>query len=138
MPKNPEESQLLAVFSKFYQGFSPVAHLNSLAEAGNKGHASAMANVDILDPTHITQGPALVNLTNGTQAAAVSELINFIMDKAVDTDVTYGIGATKLFKISSTTVTNDGTFPHTITNATDGESVIRVASSDASATVYSV
>src|SRR3990167_11091719 len=94
------ESQLLKVFSKFYLGFSPTAHLNSLTEHGNGGHASAMANVDILDPTHITQGPALANLTNGTQAGVVSELINFIMDKAVAADVTYGIGATKLFKIT--------------------------------------
>lgn len=122
-----EESILLKKFSNFYQGFSPTAHISSLTEIGNGGHASAMANVDILDPTHITQGPALANLTNGTQAGVVSELINHILDKAVSADVTYGIGATKLFKISSTTVTSDANFPQAITSCTDGESVIEIA-----------
>ena len=116
-------------FSKFYQGYSPAAHINSLAELGNGGQASAMVEVDILDPTHITQGPALANLTNGTQAGAVSELINFLMDRAVTNGVSYGIGATKLFKLSSTTVTSDATWPQAITNCADGESVVELKGS---------
>src|SRR3990167_2114437 len=124
-----QEPQLLKVFSGFYQGFAPAAHLNSLTELGNGGHASAMANVDILDPTYITQGPALSSLTNGTQVAAVGELITFIMDRAVASDVTYGIGTAKLFKISSTTVTSDATWPQAITSCTDGESVIELKGS---------
>ena len=107
----------------YYAGLSPLAYLDSLTEKGNSGHASVMQNVDVLGE-FMTQGPGLANLTNGTQASAVTELINFILDKAVSADATYGIGATKLFKISSTAVTNDGTFPHAITNCTDGESVI--------------
>lgn len=107
----------------YYVGLSPLAYLDSLTQKGNSGHASVMQNVDVLGE-FMTQGPGLANLTNGTQAGAVTELINFILDKAVSSDVTYGIGATKLFKISSTAVTNDATFPHAITNCTNGESVI--------------
>jgi len=121
------DSTFNLTFSKFYQGFSPLAHLNSLTPSGNAGHASVMTNCDVLSDL-LTQGPALTNLTNGTQAGVVSELINFIMDKAVADDTTYGIGPTKLFKISSTTVASGGTpsWPRTITNCTDGESVINM------------
>ena len=108
----------------FYVGESPGASINSLTELGNAGHASFMQNADILTPDYITQGPALANLTNGTQAGAVSELINFIMDKAVAASQTYGVGVTKLFKITPTAVSNTGIWPHTITGATDGTSCI--------------
>lgn len=114
-------------FSQFYQGASPLAHLDSLTEMGNAGNYSTASNVDIIsNPAVLTQGPGLATLTNGDQTGAVSELINFIMDKAVSDDTTYGIGATKLFKISSTAVNNTSPFPHTITNATDGESCINM------------
>lgn len=116
------EDRFVIKLKNFYQGFAPLAHLNSLTEKGNEGHSSAMTNCDVLGE-FLTQGPALANLTNGTQAGAVSELINHILDVAVSDDATYGIGATKLFKISSTAVANTGGFPHTITGATDGESV---------------
>lgn len=119
------ESRWQVVFDNFYQGQGPASHINSLAEDGNSGHYSTAVNVDLTDPTSITQGPGLANLTNGTEAGAITELTNFILDRPVTSDATYGIGATKLQKISSTTVTNSGgVFPHTITGATDGESVI--------------
>jgi len=121
-----KSNEFTIIFDKFYQGYSPTAHLNSLTETGNTGHASAMGNVDILDPTSITQGPGLATLTAGTEAGAVTELISFIMDKAVSTNLTYAIGPTKLFSLSATAVTNASPFPHTITNATDGESCINM------------
>ena len=112
-------------FNKFYQGASPGAVFSSLTSLGNAGHYSTAQNIDIIsNPDIITQGPGLATLTNGTPSGAVTELVNFIMDKAVSDSVTYGIGATKLFKITPTAVTNDGTFPHAITNAADGESCI--------------
>ncbi len=121
-----QDNDFTIIFSHFNEGFSPLAAFNSLTEYGNAGQASAMVNVDAISPDYITQGPGLVDLTNGTQAGVVTELINHILDKAVATDITYGIGATKLFKISSTTVASGGSpsWPRTITNATDGESVI--------------
>src|SRR5580765_5074779 len=113
-----DEKEFTIVLEKFYAGFSPAAHLNSLSELGGSGHASAMRNVDVTDPTYITQGPALGTLS-GT-----NELIAFIIDRAVSDGITYGIGATSLFQISPTGITSDATWPHTITNATDGESCI--------------
>jgi len=118
-----KDNKFSITFDKFYQGFSPMAFQNSLTEIGGGGHASSMQNVDVINGDYITQGPGLANLTAGTQAGAVTELITYIMDKAVTADATYAIGATKLFKLSSTAVTNDGTFPHTITSCADGESI---------------
>ena len=119
-------NEFRVLFKNFNQGFSFAAAFNSLTSHGAAGQASAMANADVLAPDYITQGPGLADLTAGTQAGAVTELINFILDKAVSADATYGIGATKLFKISSTAVASDATWPHAITNATDGESCINI------------
>jgi hypothetical protein len=107
---------------KFYVGFAHLAFANSLTEDGSPGSASAMTNMDCITDL-LTQGPGLANLTNGTQAGAVTELINHILDQAVANDVAYGIGTTKLFQISSTAVTNAGNWPHTISGCTRGESV---------------
>ena len=131
MPIPLNENEAVLVFEKFYNGFSPAAHINPLTELGGPGHASVMVNADVLDPTMITQGPALANLTNGTQAGVVSELIRFILDRAVAADVTYGLGSTKLFKISSTTVASGGSpsWPRTITGAaaaSTGQSCVEV------------
>lgn len=110
------------VLDKFYQGYAPLSFSNSLTELGGSGMASSMSNVDVISDL-LTQGPALSNLTNGTQAAAVGELINYIMDKAAAADVAYAIGTTKLYQLSSTTVTSSATWPHTITACTNGESL---------------
>ncbi len=106
----------------FSNAYAPLAFADSLTELGNGGHASVMQNVDVLDGD-LTQGPGLSTLTDGTQAGAVTELIQFIMDKAVAADVTYAIGTSKLFKLSSTAVTNTGIWPHAITSCTEGESI---------------
>lgn len=118
------DSTFTITLKDFHVGYAPVAHLDSLTEMGQAGHASAMANADILTPGFLTQGPGLANLTAGTQAGAITELVTFIMDKAVSTDTTYGIGPTKLQQITSSAVTNTGSWPQTVTNMTDGESVI--------------
>lgn len=116
--KNLKDSQFIFELKNFEAGFSPLAHLDSLTERGVEGSASVMTDAYILDGL-LTQGPGLVNLTNG----ATPELINFILDTPTADDVTYGIGPTKLFKISSTTVSTTSPFPHTITACADGESV---------------
>lgn len=107
---------------KFYTGYAHLAFANPLTEEGSPGNASVMTNIDCLTDL-LTQGPGLATLTNGTQAGAVTELINHILDQAVAANVAYGIGTTKLFQISSTSVTNFGGFPHTISGCTRGESV---------------
>lgn len=109
----------------FEVGASPSLHLDSLTERGGPGSYSVATNIDVLTPGILTQGPALSTLTNGTEAGAITELVNHILDIPTSSDVTFGITATKLHKISSTAVTNSGgVFPHTITGATAGNSSI--------------
>ncbi len=120
-----QDNEFKIIFSDFSTGFAPLAHLDSLTSLGNRGDASVMVNADIISrPQWLTQGPGLSTLTNGTQAGAVTDQINFILDKAVANNATYGISDTLLHKISASTVTNTGSFPHTITGATDGSSCI--------------
>lgn len=112
------------VFSNFNEGVAPVAHLDSLTELGSGGQYSQAQNIDIISfPKLLTQGPGLTTLTNATEAAAVGELINFIIDRPVSSGTTYGIAATKLHQITATAVANAGSWPHAITNAVSGSSV---------------
>ena len=114
--------------SSFNEGNSPLIHLDSKTFIGNKGQSSE-AKADIIsNPGFLTQSPALANLTNGDQSGVVSELIRHILDKPTATDTTFAIGATKLFKLSSTAVISGGTpsWPQAVTNMTEGESVVRL------------
>ena len=117
----PQDNTFTLDFSRFYRGFSPDAHLDSLSELGNQGHASTMTDCDIIsNPRYLTQGPGLTSL--GT----VTEIINYILDQPTSSDVSFALGAAKLWKISSTAVASGGTpsWPRTITNCTDGESLV--------------
>lgn len=115
-------------FTKFNEGLSPLAHIDNKTFVGNNGQASEMIADIITRPGFLTQGPALADLTNGNQAGVVDELIRFIMDQPVSATTTYGIGTSKLFKISPTEVISGGSpsFPQTISGMTSGESVIRL------------
>jgi len=114
----------------FSDGLAPLAHIDNKTFLGSKGQASSMLADVISNPGFIQQSPALANLTNGTQAGVgvVDQLIRFILDKPTDTDTTFAIGTTKLFKLSSTAVTSGGdpSWPQTVTDMTEGESVIRL------------
>jgi hypothetical protein len=109
-------------FDQFNEGFAPLAHLDSKTFVGNRGQASEMLADVISLPGYITQSPAIANLTNGSQAGVVDQLIRQILDRPVSSTVTYGVGTTKLFKISPTEVVS----AQTITGMTSGESVIRL------------
>lgn len=123
MPK-PAPGTFSIKLSAFNAGAAPLAHLDPLAQLGASGQFSAASNIDIISyPGLLTQGPGLSTLTNGTEAGAVTELINFIVDRPVSSGTTYGISATKLHQITATTVANAGSWPHTITGATAGSSV---------------
>jgi len=115
-----EQNSFRIILDKFNQGYAPLANSNSLTGFGNAGMASVMVNADVLSADYLTQGPALSSL--GT----VTELITFILDKATSDNVSYAIGATKLFKISSTAVASGGSpsWPQVITNCADGESLV--------------
>lgn len=112
----------------FSDALAPLAHIDSRTFLGSKGQASSMRADIISNPGFIQQSPALANLTNGTQAGVVSELIRFILDKPTASNTTFAIGTTKLFKLSSTAVSSGGSpsWPQTVTSMTEGESVIRL------------
>lgn len=122
MAKN--DNSFTIVLEEFHLGAAPLAHLDSLTEKGASGHYSAAANVDVITkPGILTQGPGLSTLTAGTEAGAITELVQFILDTPVVADTTYGIAATKLHQITPSAVTNAGIWPHAITGATAGSSV---------------
>ncbi len=114
----------------FNEGLSPLAHIDNKTFVGNRGQASDMKADIISKPGFLTQSPALADLTNGNQDGVVDQLIRHILNQPVDDPATktYGIGTTKLFRITATTVVDGGTpsFPQAITNMTEGESVIRL------------
>lgn len=113
-------------FKNFFAGAAPLAHLDPLTERGSGGHYSIASNIDIISqPGFLTQGPGLANLTNGTQAGVVSELIRDILDVAVDATNTYAIGTTKLFKLTAAEVLSGGTpsWPVSITDCVEGKSI---------------
>lgn len=122
------DTQFVIDLDRFNEGFAPLAHLDSKTFLGNRGQASEMLADVISLPGFITQSPSLTNLTNGSQAGVVDQLIRQILDRPVSSTTTYGVGTTKLFKISPTTVVSGGTpsWPQAITGMTSGESVIRL------------
>ena len=113
-----------------FAGFAPGYFLDTYPVVGNKNMAGKMQNIDISSPVGMTQGPGLAALTNGTQAGAVTTLIKHILNTPSADSVTWGIGGSKLYKITPTTVTNDVTYPHTINKAVvtgeDGESTAKL------------
>ena len=121
----PKDNKWQITLGNFSDGFAPLAFSDSLSELGSAGNATAMSNADVLD-NKLKQGPGLADLTNGSQAGVVDQLIQFIMDRATADDTTYALGTTKLFKLSSTTVTSGGSpsWPQTVTNMTEGESLV--------------
>lgn len=108
-------------------GFAPRWYSETYPSYGNKNQAGAMTNIDMTNAGYIQQGPGLSNLTNGTQAGVLSTLPKGMLDFAADSDVSYAVGGAKLYKLSSTTLTSDGTWPHTIdkgaVTSEDGEAV---------------
>lgn len=112
----------------FNQGLSPLAHLDSKTFFGGPGQASEMLADIISKPGFLTQSPGLSDLTNGTQAGVVDQLIRFILDKPISSTLTYALGTTKLFRVTPDTVTSGGSpsYPQTVTNMTSGESLARL------------
>jgi hypothetical protein len=111
-----------------FGGFCPAWFENAYPFYGNRNQASDMTNISLIDPNVLTQGPGMADLTNGTQAGAVTTLIKHILPYAVASNSSYAIGGAKLYQITATTVTNAGIWPHTIDKAAvtdeDGECVI--------------
>lgn len=124
MPKKGE--QWTITIEKF-GGFAPAWWENTYPAYGNKNHAGDMQNVSLIDPSVLTQGPGLSDLTNGDENGAVSTLIKGILKHATSSDKSYAVGGNQLYEFSASSVTNAGSFPHTIDKAAvtgeDGEDV---------------
>lgn len=116
------------IFENFHNGRAPLSHLDASTFIGDRGQASEQLCDVISKPGFLTQGPALANLTNGDDNGVVTELIRAILDIPVSSTTTYALGATKMFKLSSTTVVSGGSpsFPQTVSTMTGGESLIRL------------
>ena len=115
-------------FEGFNEGQAPLAHLDSKTYVGNKGQASEMKADIISNPGFLSQSPALADLTDGNQDGVVDQLIRFILDRPTEADVTFAIGTSKLFKLSSTAVNDGGSpsWPQAISGMSAGESVVRL------------
>ncbi len=103
----------------FLGGLTPVYWQEDYPRYGNKNMAGDMKDIDLLNPSHLTQGPGLSALTNGTESGNVSTLITSILDKAVSSDTTYAVGGDQVYTISSTSVDSAHTISGTNVEAED-------------------
>lgn len=110
-----------------FEGLTPAFAENAYPTIGNRGHASAMQNVDVFDGGVLTQGPGLADLTNGNQAGVVTTLVRGMTRVPPASSTAYGVGGARLYKLSGTEVASDASFPRTIDKAAvtgeDGEDV---------------
>lgn len=126
----PEEQNPWTITISEFNGFCPAWFKNSYPFFGDKDHASDMKNIDLTDPNVMMQGPAPKALATGTEAGAVTTVVRSFLRHATSADVSFAIGGARLYKISSTTVTDDTAdtpFPHLIDKGSvtgeDGEDI---------------
>ena len=86
---------------------------------GNKNMAGKMTNVDLTNPSYVTQGPGLTTLTDGDENGNVDTLISTILDKAQKSDTSYAAGEDTFYIISSSAVTSTHTVSGTNVNIED-------------------
>jgi hypothetical protein len=115
-----KDNNFIITLSKFHQGLSPTWWKNTLSSFGNLGQANAMRSCDVLDPTAMTQGPGLSDMTRGGN---LGEPVNFIMDRILTTGHCFAIGNDSLFELDTTSFTADSDFPHVIAAMLIGRSV---------------
>ena len=99
---------------KDWNGFSPAYFANNFSYIGNTNQANSMVDIDVTDQNILTQGSGVANLTNGTQAGSVTTLISSILKTPTSSNVGWACGGNKLYKITSSAVTNTGGYPMTL------------------------
>lgn len=132
------------VIDKF-EGFVPGFWKNANPTLGNKGHASDMNNVSLMDQNVLTQGPllSLVVFTDTTDlllkedgdqilkedgdgiivGGCINSLIRGIQKISIDGTYVYATGGNLLYRISASEVIFASAWPHVIDKATvTGES----------------
>lgn len=112
-----EKAKIWTINIESFGGFVPAWFDNSYPFIGNKNQASDMQNIDIIDPNVLTQGPGTSDLTNGTQAGAVTNLISSILKTVTSSNVSFAVGGARIYQINATTVTSNATYPMTIDKA---------------------
>jgi len=118
MPNENEQWEISIGGGRGFSGLCPAWTENNWPYYGNKNQASAITDVNLIDPNTLTQGPGIVNLTSGDHAGELGEnLIVAILKHATSTNVSYACSASKVFKLSATAVLN-GNFPKTISAGT--------------------
>ena len=101
-----------------FGGFCPSYYDNAYPFYGNKNQASDIIECDLVDPNVLTQGPGTVDLTSGDENGELgSKLITSILKHATTSNVSYAVGADKVFKITATAVIN-ANYPKTISAGT--------------------
>jgi hypothetical protein len=105
-------------------GLAPSYYNETYPSVGNKNQAGVMTDVDCTNSGYISQGQGLVALTAGTQAGAVTTLIQHISDCVLaytTQEVTFGVGGNLFYEIGSTAVSVKASapvLPHVIDKAT--------------------
>lgn len=96
-------------------GFAPAyfKDTSGYPSYGNKNHAGAMVSCDLTNPTFLTQGKGLATI-----AGTVDQLMKGILNNVMVANKSVGVGGTKVYEITATTVTSK-----TIGTITGGEDV---------------
>lgn len=98
----------------FIGGFAPAWFNSNYPSYGNRNMAGDMQNVDLTDPAGITQGPGLTSIDPNS---TIDTLISNILDYAVSSGRTFGIGGDKFYELTPVSAGTASTpaLPHTIT-----------------------
>lgn len=80
--------------------FAPAYWKDDYPTYGNKNMAAEMFNIDATNPSYLTQGPGLVDISG-----SVDQLIKGILKNVFSENKSVGIGGTKVYEITPTTIT---------------------------------
>jgi len=106
----------------FLGGLAPAYWESDFPIYGNKNMAGRMKNVNLIDPSFLTQG--LGTTTIDDDSGDVSNLITAILDSAVTSTRTYAVGGNKFYYLSSTEVYTPHTIDHGTYTGEDAEDLI--------------
>ena len=89
-----------------FEGLSPRWYRDSDSTYGSATQFNDLVDVDLSNPSAITQGPAFVSLTivNSYDSNNYETIVQ-IIDRNVNSDTTYGISASYIWSITATTAT---------------------------------
>lgn len=110
MPQSQDKNWTIKISAPF-GGYAPLYWEDTYPIFGNANQAGDMAEVDLISPNFLKQGPGLATLTAGDQAGSVTTLIRMILDRATADNVSYAVGQDKIYTLSATAVTAVASLP---------------------------